>query len=70
MGFCAKDEDKIARSLPIVTLASGSLLLFDSNFNRNYKHGIVVDRSVSGERIFCHVPAVRRRTEAQTPITL
>ncbi len=51
MGFCAKGENRFDRSLPLVTLASGSLLLFDGDFNRNYKHGIVEDKSVPGERI-------------------
>jgi alkylated DNA repair dioxygenase AlkB len=51
MGFCARGEKQIDRSLPLVTLASGSLLLFDGEFNRSYKHGIVPDKSVKGERI-------------------
>jgi alkylated DNA repair dioxygenase AlkB len=42
---------KLDKSLPMVPLASGSLLLFSDVINENFKHTIVEDRSVQQPRI-------------------
>ncbi len=51
MRFCRVDSTKVDLSLPLVTLAPGSLLIFDSVFNDRYKHTIVPDKSVTDERL-------------------
>ncbi len=51
MGFAPKGQKKIAKSLPMVPLASGSLLLFTDAINEKYKHAIVEDKSVQEARI-------------------
>jgi hypothetical protein len=50
MGFAPKGA-KLDKSLPMVPLASGSLLLFSDAVNENYKHTIIEDKSVRGPRI-------------------
>jgi alkylated DNA repair dioxygenase AlkB len=50
MGFEPKGG-KLDKSLPMVPLASGSLLLFSQVINENFKHTIVEDKSVRGPRI-------------------
>jgi len=50
MGFAPKGG-KLDKSLPMVPLASGSLLLFSNAVNENYKHAIVEDKSVRGPQI-------------------
>jgi alkylated DNA repair dioxygenase AlkB len=50
MGFAPKGG-KLDKSLPMVPLASGSLLLFADVINENFKHSIVEDKSVRGPRI-------------------
>jgi alkylated DNA repair dioxygenase AlkB len=50
MGFAPKGG-KLDKSLPMVPLASGSLLLFADVINENFKHTIVEDKSVHGPRI-------------------
>jgi alkylated DNA repair dioxygenase AlkB len=50
MGFAPKGG-KLDKSLPMVPLASGSLLLFTDVINENFKHTIVEDKSVRGPRI-------------------
>lgn len=55
MGFCkivGKGKDgKIDKDLPLISLAPGSLLLFDAEFNSRYKHAIAEDKSVTEPRI-------------------
>lgn len=51
IGFCIHGESKIDGRLPLISLAPGSLLLFDSTFNEKYKHGIKDDKSVTEPRI-------------------
>jgi alkylated DNA repair dioxygenase AlkB len=50
MGFAPKGG-KLDKSLPMVPLASGSLLLFSDVINENFKHAIVEDKSVREPRI-------------------
>jgi alkylated DNA repair dioxygenase AlkB len=50
MGFAPKGG-KLDKSLPMVPLASGSLLLFSDVINENFKHTIVEEKSVRGPRI-------------------
>ncbi len=50
MGFAPKGG-KLDKSLPMVPLAPGSLLLFSDAVNENFKHAIVGDKSVRGPRI-------------------
>jgi hypothetical protein len=50
MGFASRGG-KLDKSLPMVPLASGSLLLFSDVINENFKHTIVEDKSVRGPRI-------------------
>jgi alkylated DNA repair dioxygenase AlkB len=57
IGFCArvgadgKTGKKVDKSLPRISLAAGSLYIFDGIFNSKYKHGIIEDKSVTGARI-------------------
>ena len=51
MGFCEHSHNTIDKTLPLITLAPGSLVLFDSTFNSKYKHGIVEDKTISEPRI-------------------
>ena len=44
-------DGNIDKKLPLITLAPGSLVLFDAEFNSTYKHGIAEDRSVTEPRI-------------------
>ena len=50
IGFAPK-RGKLDKSLPMIPLASGSLLMFPDAINDNYKHTIVEERSVRGPRI-------------------
>jgi len=50
MAFAPKGG-KLDKTLPMVQLAHGSLLLFSDKVNENYKHTIVEDKSVRGSRI-------------------
>ena len=50
MGFAPKGG-KLDKSLPMIPLASGSLVLFTDAINENFKHTIVEDRSVQEPRI-------------------
>src|SRR5207247_3755464 len=50
IGF-AHNGDKLDKSLPMVPLASRSLLLFADAINENFKHTIIEDKSVRGPRI-------------------
>lgn len=50
IGFAPKGG-KLDKSLPMIPLASGSLLLFTDAVNENYKHTIIEDKSVLGPRI-------------------
>jgi hypothetical protein len=43
LGFCSTKDSTVDPNLPLLTLAPNSLLLFDGEFNRNYKHGLVAD---------------------------
>jgi alkylated DNA repair dioxygenase AlkB len=50
IGFAPKGG-KLDKSLPMIALAAGSLLLFTDAVNENFKHTIVEDKAVLGPRI-------------------
>jgi alkylated DNA repair dioxygenase AlkB len=50
IGFAPKGG-KLDKSLPMIALAAGSLLLFNDAVNENFKHTIVEDKAVLGPRI-------------------
>jgi alkylated DNA repair dioxygenase AlkB len=51
MGFRVGEGADVDRSLPLITLEPGSLLLFSGDFNTKYKHGLLTDKAVKEPRI-------------------
>jgi alkylated DNA repair dioxygenase AlkB len=68
IGFAIKGG-KLDKSLPMIPLASGSLLLFTDTVNEHFKHTILEEKSVSGPRIsvtFREFPAIEKNGDKVT----